>query len=218
MVRRHPQTGQQHLDVLRWGFLPYWAESEKSTRQPINARAETVATSPLFRHAFTWRRALVPAGAFFEWRKTDRGDKQPFAVARVDSLPTTFAGLWESWRGPDGDIERSFAIITTDANADVAALHDRMPVIVAPSDWPVWLGEAEGDPAYPPAAVAPWNTARLAGQPTRERSAEQRAGSAGCGRDSAWVTAGGSRWNVDHNNRGPSGKSRRRSWPKRLRL
>jgi DDE family transposase/SOS response associated peptidase (SRAP) len=89
----------------------------------------------------------VPARAFFEWRKAGPGDKQPFAVARIDGMPMAFARLWESRRGPDAQSERSFAIITTDANPDVADLHDRMPVIVESADWRVWLGEVESDPA-----------------------------------------------------------------------
>ena len=145
VVRRHPETGQRHLDVLQWGLLPYWAKDKKSTRQPINARAETVASAPMFRDAFARRRALVPASAFYEWRKAGRGDRQPFAIARADGLPMAFAGLWEGWRGPDGEVLRTFAIVTIEANAEIVALHDRMPVVLEERDWPVWLGEEEGD-------------------------------------------------------------------------
>lgn len=147
VVRLHPATGQRHLDVLRWGLLPYWAKSRKSTRQPINARAETIGSAPMFREAFARRRALVPAQAFFEWRKGAGGGRQPFALARTDGLPMALGGLWEGWRGPEGEVVRSFAIVTTPGNREVAGLHDRMPLIVEPKDWPLWLGEAEGDPA-----------------------------------------------------------------------
>lgn len=147
VVRRHPETGQRHLDLLQWGLVPYWAKDKRATRQPINARAETVATAAMFRDAFARRRALVPASAFYEWRKTGKADRQPFAIARADGQPMALAGIWESFRGADGEVLRSFAIVTTAANADLAELHDRMPVVLEAEDWAAWLGEDAGDPA-----------------------------------------------------------------------
>lgn len=146
VVRRHPDTGERHLDLLQWGLLPYWTKEPAQARRPINAKAETAATSPMFRQAFAKRRALVPAGAFYEWRKT-RIAKQPFAIARSGGDPLAFAGLWEGYRWPSDETTRSFCIITTEPNALMVPIHDRMPVVLEPSDWPVWLGEADGDPA-----------------------------------------------------------------------
>lgn len=146
VVRRHPETGERHLDALRWGLLSHFEKDPAHARRPINARAETVAGSGLFRAAFARRRCLVPAEAFYEWAKRD-GSRQPYAIARTDGAPMALAGLWEGWRGPEGQVERSFAIITTAANALMAPIHDRMPVVLERVDWPVWLGEAEGDPA-----------------------------------------------------------------------
>ena len=145
VVRRHPGTGGRHLDVLRWGLVPYFTKDLASARKPINARAETVASSGMFREAFARRRCLVPAMAFYEWKPAP-GGKQPFAIARTDAQPMALAGLWEGWRSPDGETLRTFAIVTTDANMSLRELHDRMPVVLEPADWPVWLGEAEGDP------------------------------------------------------------------------
>jgi putative SOS response-associated peptidase YedK len=145
VVRRHPETGERHLDLLTWGFVPAFTKDLKAARRPINARAETVAASGMFRAAFAKRRCLVPAAAFYEWR-ADAGGKTPFAIARQDGNPLAFAGIWEGWRSPEGDILRSFAILTTSANAQMAVLHERMPVILEPDDWPAWLGEADGDP------------------------------------------------------------------------
>ena len=145
VVRLHPETGARHLDLLGWGLVPHWIGDPKAARRPINARAETVATTPMFRDAFARRRCLVPADAFYEWRKTETG-KLPYAIARADGAPLALAGLWEGWRGPDGSVLRSFAIVVTAANATMAPIHDRMPVIVEEADWPVWLGETEGDP------------------------------------------------------------------------
>ena len=144
VVRRHPETGERHLDALAWGFLPNWTKELKGAVGPINARAETLGTSAMFRSAARARRCLVPADAFYEWHRTEQG-KQPYAIARQDGAPLMFAGIWDGWRGPDGEVIRSFAIVTCPANATMAPIHDRMPVILEAADWPVWLGETEGD-------------------------------------------------------------------------
>jgi putative SOS response-associated peptidase YedK len=146
VVRRHPETGERHLDLLNWGLLPFFTKDPKTARRPINARAETVQISGMFKAAFAKRRCLVPAAAFYEWRAQSDG-KQPFAIARGDGCPLALAGLWEGWRAPDGEILRTFAIVTAAANAEMAALHDRMPVILEEADWPVWLAEEAGDAA-----------------------------------------------------------------------
>ena len=145
VVRLHPETRARHLDLLRWGLVPHWAKDLKSVRQPINARAETLATAPMFRDALARRRCLVPADVFYEWQVTDHG-KQPVAVAREDGQPMVFAGLWEGWRGADGTVLRSFTIVTTNANTTLQPFHERMPVILESADWPAWLGEVEDDP------------------------------------------------------------------------
>lgn len=146
VVRRHPETGARHLDLLQWGLLPSWTKDPAKAQRPINARSETIATSGLFRGAFKSRRCIVPADAFYEWQAIE-GGKQPHAIARIDGQPMAFAGLWEGFRFPDGSIARTFTIATTNANADVRALHERMPVILEPADWALWLGEADGDAA-----------------------------------------------------------------------
>lgn len=145
VVRRHPETGERHIDLLTWGFIPAFTKSLKEARRPVNARTETVATSGMFRNAFAKRRCLVPAAAFYEWQAGPAG-KAPYAIARVDGNPMAFAGIWEGWRSPEGDILRTFAILTTTANEQMSLLHERMPVILEPVDWPGWLGETEVDP------------------------------------------------------------------------
>lgn len=145
VVRRHPDSGERHLDALTWGFVPAFTKILKEARRPVNARSETVATSGMFRSAFARRRCIVPAPAFYEWQAGPSG-KTPYAIARADSDPMAFAGIWEGWRSPDGDILRTFAILTTPANAQMSVLHERMPVILQQPDWPVWLGEEAGDP------------------------------------------------------------------------
>jgi putative SOS response-associated peptidase YedK len=145
VVRRHPETGERHLDLLTWGFVPAVTRSLKEARRPVNARAETVATTTMFCNAFAKRRCLVPAAAFYEWQAGPSG-KTPYAIARADGDPLAFAGIWEGWRSPEGTILRTFAILTTTANARMAVLHDRMPVILEETEWPGWLGERELDP------------------------------------------------------------------------
>ena len=146
VVRRHPESGERHLDAPTWGFIPATTKTLKEARRPINARAETVAASGMFRQALVKRRCIVPAAAFYEWQAGPFG-KTPYAIARADGDPMAFAGVWEGWRSPEGDILRTFAIVTTNANAQMSVLHERMPVILETGDWPVWLGEQSGDPA-----------------------------------------------------------------------
>ena len=135
MVRHNPKTGERSLDVLRWGLIPHFERDPAHARMLNNARAETVAKLPSFRGAFAARRCLVPAEAFYEWKRDGRL-MQPFAIARADSGPPPANGVGTG----------SFAIVTTDANGTMAPIHDRMPVVLEPHDWPVWLGEEDGDP------------------------------------------------------------------------
>ena len=147
-VRHHPDSGERHLDALSWGLLPAWADAA-TARRPFNARSETAARLPTFRDAMAKRRAIIPAQAFYEWRRVGGTDgrpvKEPFAIARTDGAPLAFAGLWERHRDAAGEVVRSFAILTCAANATLRPLHERMPVVLEPADWPLWLGEQDGD-------------------------------------------------------------------------
>ena len=127
----------------------------------------------MFRGAFAQRRCLEPADAFYE-RKATEGGKQPFAIARHDGQPMAFAGLWEGYRWLDGTVLRTFAIITTGANADMTGLHNRMPVILDQADWPEWLGEAEGDRTAMLRPGPGRYSADLAGQHQGQHAPEQR--------------------------------------------
>jgi putative SOS response-associated peptidase YedK len=165
VVRRHPATGARRLDALRWGLVPHFTKTLKGAPKPINARAETVATSGLFRGAFAARRCLVPAECFYEWRKVT-GGKQPYAIARQDGAPLALGAIWEGWRSEDGEVIRSFAIITTAANAEMRALHDRMPLILEHADWPLWLGGTGLDAS---ALLRPAADGTLAASPVSDR-------------------------------------------------
>jgi len=155
VVRYDARAGQRSLDVLRWGLVPFWAKDIKVGFANINAKAETVDTKPAFREAFTRRRCLVPFDCFYEWKKLGK-ERQPYAVALADRRLMAVAGLWETWRSPAGERVRSFAIVTTAPNALLAALHDRMPVILASESWPLWLGERSADPEQLKSLLKPY--------------------------------------------------------------
>ena len=128
--------------IARWGLVPYWSKDEKIAYKCINARAETIATTPAFRDAYRRkRRCLVPACGFYEWHKHPAG-KQPYYITSVDESLLAFAGVWDTWKQPDGNTLTTFAVITTVANDMIARLHDRMPVVLDRADYSTWL-EAE---------------------------------------------------------------------------
>jgi putative SOS response-associated peptidase YedK len=139
-VVRLDASGKRVLGTVRWGLIPSWTKG-KPKNQPINARAETLATSGMFRQAFERRRCLVPADGFYEWRKLPDGKtKQPMFVHRRDDGVFAFAGLWERWRPEEGaEPVDTCTIITTTPNELMAPIHDRMPVIVDPADYDRWL-------------------------------------------------------------------------------
>ncbi len=126
IVRYDARAGERSLDLMRWGLVPYWAKDIKVGFSNINAKAETIEARPAFREAFARRRCLVPLDGFYEWKKLGR-DRQPYAVALAGRRLMAIAGLWESWRSPDGERLRSFTIVTTAPNELLAPLHDRMP-------------------------------------------------------------------------------------------
>jgi putative SOS response-associated peptidase YedK len=160
-VRRNPTTGDRSLDLLRWGLIPHWAKDAKGGPQMINARAESLGEKPAFRGALAQRRCLIPADGFYEWQQ-DKAPKQPFLITLSEGGPFCFAGLWENWRQPDGVWLRSCAIITTRATPALHFLHHRMPVILDPADYGLWLGEETGNIAQREALLRPYDGAKLA--------------------------------------------------------
>jgi len=144
VIRQNPKTGERSLDLLKWGLIPYWCDDPKGGRKPINAKAETVARLPMFRDAYRLRRCILPVDGFYEWMAV-KGGRQPYAIAMQDRAPFGIAGIWENWKNPQGEWVRTFALLTTPANALVGRIHDRMPAILKPSDYARWLGR-EPDP------------------------------------------------------------------------
>jgi putative SOS response-associated peptidase YedK len=158
-------TGPE-LIMARWGLVPFWADDLKIGNRLINARCESVRTMRPFREAYPRRRCLVPADGFFEWRKEGK-TRQPFLIRRRDQAPFAFAGLWERWKDPaDRTVVRSCAIITCPANALVAPIHDRMPVILAPEDHARWLDLPAAEPQH---LLAPYPAAWLESIPVNPR-------------------------------------------------
>jgi len=150
VVRRNPENGERHLGTLRWGLVPHWATDAKGAAQRINARSETAAEKPMFRDAFRRRRCLVPVDGFYEWQVTGNGPKpqrQAYAIAPAEDVPMVFAGLWESWRDPAGDVLRTFTILTRAASGPLSRLHARTPVMLPSDAWAGWLGEVEAEPS-----------------------------------------------------------------------
>jgi putative SOS response-associated peptidase YedK len=149
------RRGARTLGTFRWGLVPSWAKDPGVGARMINARAETLTKK--FGPAFERRRCLIPADGFYEWEKLDDGTRQPYYIHRADGAPLTFAGLWEFWRDPrdNGRELRTCTIITTDANDLVRPIHDRMPVVLAPSDWERWLDRDSHDVAALAPLLAP---------------------------------------------------------------
>lgn len=133
-------TGGRRLGLMRWGLIPSWAKEEAFGRKTFNARAETAAEKPSFRDALAKRRCLVPAAGFFEWiSEPGAKNKTKLRFHRKDGEAFAMAGLWDRWKAPDGRQVLSFTILTAAANAAVAPIHERMPVILAPADEDRWL-------------------------------------------------------------------------------
>ena len=139
-------TSGARLTAYRWGLIPHWATEARVGSRMINARAETITSSPAFRDAFVRKRCLVPVDSFYEWKR-EGTVRQPYRIVRRDGRPLALAGLWAGWKDPASDVvRRTFTIVTTTPNEAMAGLHDRMPVIVAEDAWARWLDPAPADP------------------------------------------------------------------------
>ncbi|MEP2783141.1 MAG: SOS response-associated peptidase [Pseudoruegeria sp.] len=130
---------RRNLVAMRWGFIPNWYKAPNDGPLLINARAETIAEKPAFRSACRARRCLLPVDGFYEWTKGPNGERLPYYIRRKDDSPMVFAGIWQGW---GEDALRTCAMVTVAANAEMSEIHHRMPVILSPEDWPLWLGEA----------------------------------------------------------------------------
>jgi len=146
--------GQRHFALVRWGLIPSWVKDPKTFTLLINARGESVNEKPAFRNAMKRRRCLFPADGFYEWKGV-AGRKIPYFARPKSGGPLAFAGLWETWTGPNGEEMETAAIITTDANKEMAQVHHRAPVIVPPEAFDFWLDTDKVDGKTAAAVIGP---------------------------------------------------------------
>jgi putative SOS response-associated peptidase YedK len=155
--------GKRSYALVRWGFLPAWVKDPRTFSLLINARGESVLHKPAFRNAMRRRRCLIPADGFYEW--SDGTPRRPYFVRPKAGGPIAFAGLWETWTGPNGEEVDTAAIVTTRANRTLAPIHDRMPVIVPPDAFNLWLDCTADDATMAAALMVPAPDALLEAYP-----------------------------------------------------
>jgi putative SOS response-associated peptidase YedK len=171
IVRNSPN----HVAMMRWGLIPSWAKDASIGSRMINARAETVAEKPAYRKPLRSQRCLVPATGFFEWKQEDDG-KTPYFIHLPDESLFAFAGLYDTWRDPDGQMVQSYTILTTAPNALMVGIHNRMPVILRHEDEDEWLDPANAEPEqllpllrpYPAEEMAAYPVSRLVNSPQHD--------------------------------------------------
>ena len=138
VIRQHPKEPVRQISLMKWGLIPNWARDVSIAGSTINAKSETAASKPAFREPLRLRRCLIPADAFYEWKK-DGSAKQPYSFEVDSGELFAFAGLWDGWKDANGHWIRTCSILTTTPNAVTAAVHDRMPVILDPDSYGAWL-------------------------------------------------------------------------------
>jgi putative SOS response-associated peptidase YedK len=146
--------GTRSFALVRWGLIPAWVKDPRTFSLLINARGESVIDKPAFRNAMRRRRCLFPADGFYEWRQEGKG-KRPFFIRPRSGTPIAFAGLWETWTGPNGEEMDTAAIVTTTANRALRQIHDRMPVVILPEAFDFWLDGGKVDAETAAALIEP---------------------------------------------------------------
>ncbi|MEE8465170.1 MAG: SOS response-associated peptidase [Dehalococcoidia bacterium] len=159
--------GQRRGEVMRWGLVPFWSKDLKAGTRMINAVGETVSTKPAFRAAFKKRRCLVLADGFYEWRKEGKRKIPSYIYAR-NGDPLAFAGLWETWKSPEGPVVQTCTIITTAANSFIQPIHNRMPVILSEETQALWLDPLTSDPKILEPLLIPAPIELLTSHPVRD--------------------------------------------------
>ena len=167
-VRAVPAGSGRELALLRWGLIPSWSKDPAIGNRLINARAETAQEKPSFRNAFRRHRCLIPTSGFYEWLRWERG-KQPYFVRMRDGHPFASAGLWERWESPDEGAIETCTILTTAANAVLAPIHDRMPVILPPGEYSRWLDPSIKDPDSLAPLLVPFPPEEMLAYPVNPR-------------------------------------------------
>ena len=138
VVRQHPKEPVRQLSLMKWGLIPHWAKDPSIATSTINAKSETAARKPAFRDPLKLRRCLIPADGFYEWKRMATS-KQPYCFEVNDGELFAFAGIWDGWKNAEGQWIKTCSILTTTPNAVTSAIHDRMPVILHPDSYDLWL-------------------------------------------------------------------------------
>ena len=172
-VRWSEGASKRVFELRRWGLVPSWAEDAAIGNRLINARAETASQRPSFRDALRKRRCLIPADGFYEWGGAPRA-RQAYHIAFEGRALFAMAGLWERWQGPEGTPVSSCTIVTTAANTAVRGVHDRMPAILGPADYALWLDPSKRDPDELAPLLRPWDATELALTPVGSRVNDTR--------------------------------------------
>lgn len=159
-IRQDAHQPLRKLSTMRWGLIPSWANDPSIGYKTVNARAETVATTASFREPLRSQRCLIPADGFYEWQKSGK-TKQPYCFEMNDGALFAFAGLWDRWRSPLGEVIESCTILTTTPNSLLSDIHDRMPVILSPDKYDLWLDPAFRDMASVLKMLRPFEAPRM---------------------------------------------------------
>jgi putative SOS response-associated peptidase YedK len=167
-IRQDAREPIRKLSTMRWGLVPSWAKDPSIGYKTINARSETVATTASFREPFKSHRCLIPADGFYEWKREGK-TKQPYCFEVNDGELFAFAGLWDRWKSPQGEVVESCTIITTTPNPLLADIHDRMPVILSPDDYDLWLDPAFRNMASVSEMLKPFDASQMKRYPVSTR-------------------------------------------------
>ena len=169
IVRQKSISSRRSFDLVRWGLIPSWAKDASIATKTINAMSESAADKPAFRDALRLRRCLIPADSFYEWQASGPKHKQPFSIGMADDSVFAFAGLWESWLAPNGNVIESCTILTTRPNALVADIHRRMPAMLKRDDYERWLEPSVRNPSTVRGCLEPFDAALMKKYPVSTR-------------------------------------------------
>jgi len=139
-------TETRHIELMQWGLVPAWAKDSKIGSRLINARSESVFDKPVWRHVIRSHRCLVPANGFYEWKNGSTAQKQPYYVHPLSETLFAFAGVWDRWREPGGEVLKTYSIVTTEPNEEISTIHNRMPVILYKEEEAAWIDPTNDQP------------------------------------------------------------------------
>jgi putative SOS response-associated peptidase YedK len=168
VIRQHPKEPVRQISLMRWGLVPSWAKDTSGAARMINARSETAHTLPAFRDPLRNRRCLIPADAFYEWKRTATS-KQPYCFEVNDGELFAFAGLWDGWKDASWNWVKTCSILTTTPNAVTSVVHDRMPVILRKGDYDVWLDPGMQNVAAISEMLKPYDASQMRCYPVSTR-------------------------------------------------